>query len=46
MIRDDILSLEEIGDIGTLEPLVLRLPELVESPLSINALREDLLVAH
>jgi hypothetical protein len=46
LIRDDILSLEEIGDIGTLERLVLRLPELVGSPLSINALREDLLVAH
>ncbi|NBX17564.1 MAG: ATP-binding protein [Proteobacteria bacterium] len=46
MIRDDILSLEQVGDIGTLERLVIRLPELVGSPLSINAIREDLLVAH
>lgn len=46
LIRDDILSLEQVADIGTLERLVLRLPELVGSPLSINALREDLLVAH
>lgn len=31
---------------GTLERMVLRLPDLVGSPLSLNALREDLQVAH
>ena len=34
------------GDLGNLELLMLRLPELVGSPLSVNALREDLGVSH
>lgn len=46
LIREDILSVERIQDIGQLELLVMRLPELVGSPLSVNALREDLRVAH
>jgi len=46
LIRDDIASLERIQDLGTLEHLALRLPELVGSPLSVNALREDLQVSH
>lgn len=46
MIREDLASLERVQDIGRLELLVLRLPELVGSPLSINALREDLQVSH
>ena len=33
-------------DLGTLELLMLRLPELVGAPLSIDALREDLQVSH
>ena len=33
-------------DLGTLELLMLRLPELVGAPLSINAVREDLQVSH
>ncbi len=33
-------------DLGHLELLILRLPELVGSPLSLNALREDLQVSH
>ncbi len=44
LLQEDILGVEQIRDIGTLELLVLRLPELVGSPLSINALREDLQV--
>jgi hypothetical protein len=40
------MSLEHIQDIGNLENLILRLPDLVGSPLSINALREDLQVSH
>ena len=39
-------SLEQVQDLGHLELLALRLPELVGSPLSINALREDLQVSH
>lgn len=39
-------SIENISDLGKLELLSLRLPELVGSPLSVNALREDLQVTH
>ena len=46
LIREDVVSLERIVDLGNLELLMLRLPELVGSPLSINALREDLQVSH
>jgi len=46
LIREEVASLERIQDLGHLELLVLRLPELVGSPLSINALREDLQVSH
>lgn len=46
LVRDDIASLEPISDLGNLELLILRLPDLVGSPLSINALREDLQVSH
>jgi predicted AAA+ superfamily ATPase len=46
LIREDVVSLEGIQDLGHLELLMIRLPELVGSPLSINALREDLQVSH
>jgi uncharacterized protein len=46
LIRDDITSLERIQDLGTLEHLAIRLPDLVGSPLSVNALREDLQISH
>jgi len=46
LIREDLSSLERVQDIGTLELLVIRLPQLVGSPLSLNALREDLQVSH
>jgi uncharacterized protein len=46
LIREDVASLERIQDLGQLELLMLRLPDLVGSPLSINALREDLQVSH
>jgi uncharacterized protein len=46
LVREDVASLEQIQDLGHLELLMLRLPELVGSPLSINALREDLQVSH
>lgn len=45
-LREDVVSLEHVKDLGNLELLVLRLPELVGSPLSINALREDLQLSH
>lgn len=46
LIREEISSFESVRDLGNLELLALRLPELVGSPLSLNALREDLQVTH
>ena len=46
LIQDEVTSLERIVDLGHLELLMLRLPDLVGSPLSINSLREDLQVSH
>jgi predicted AAA+ superfamily ATPase len=46
LIREDVADLERLHDLGHLELLMLRLPELTGSPLSINAVREDLQVAH
>lgn len=46
LIREEVATLERVQDLGNLELLVLRLPELVGSPLSLNALREDLQVSY
>ena len=46
LIREEITSLESVSDLGRLELLALSLPDRVGSPLSINALREDLQVSH
>ncbi len=45
-MREDVAGLERVQDLGNIELLALRLPELVGAPLSVNALREDLQVAH
>lgn len=46
LVREEIAALEQIQDLGHLELLMLRLPELVGSPLSVNGLREDLQISH
>ncbi len=46
LVREDVATLESVQDLDALEHLMLRLPDLVGSPLSINALREDLQVSH
>ncbi len=46
LIREEVTSLESISDLGKLELLAIALSSLVGSPLSINALREDLQVSH
>ena len=46
LIEEDVTAMTSIRDLGRLEEMMLRLPDLVGSPLSINALREDLQVAH
>lgn len=44
--REDVRDLEAIRDMGSLQILADLLPERVGSPLSLNALREDLEVSH
>ena len=46
LIREDLAGVERLQDLGNLELLMLRLPDLVGSPLSINALQEDLRISH
>jgi predicted AAA+ superfamily ATPase len=46
LVREEVTALETVSDLGKLELLALALPERVGSPLSINALREDLQVSH
>lgn len=46
LIQEEVRTLEGIENLGQLELLMIRLPDLVGSPLSINALREDLQVNH
>lgn len=46
IIREEIVSLENVLDLAKLELLSIRLPDLIGSPLSINALREDLEASH
>ena len=46
LVREDIATLENLQDLTKVEMLLNSLPAKVGSPLSINALREDLQVAH
>ena len=46
LVTEDLQDLEQVKDIALVQQLVLRLPQLVSAPLSINSLREDLQVAH
>jgi hypothetical protein len=46
LIREEVTSLESVQDLGTMEHLMLALPERVGSPLSRNSLREDLQINH
>ncbi len=46
IVNEDIRDLELTQKLSSMELLLLRLPELVGSPLSVNALREDLNCAH
>ena len=46
VIDEDVTSLENSRDLSQMQHLLIRLPQLVGSPLSINSLREDLNVAH
>ncbi len=46
LLEENVVGLEAIHDLGSLEHLMMRLPDLVGSPLSLNALREDLQLNH
>jgi uncharacterized protein len=46
LIREEVASLEGVRDLGTMEQLMLALPDRVGSPLSRNSLREDLELNH
>jgi predicted AAA+ superfamily ATPase len=46
LVREDIATLERVQDLGRIEQLMLRLPDLVGSPLSVNNLRGDIGVSH
>ncbi len=46
IVNEDIRDLELTQKLSSMELLALRLPQLVGSPLSVNALREDLNCAH
>jgi hypothetical protein len=46
ILRDDIVSVETIENLGGAEHLMIRLPDLVATPLSLNSLQEDIQVSH
>jgi len=46
LVTEDLQDLERVKDVALVQQLVLRLPDVVGSPLSLNSLREDLQVAH
>ncbi len=46
LIHEEVRSLEQIVDLGNLELLAMQLPDRVGSPLSINALAEEIQVSH
>lgn len=46
VVQGDLADLENVKDVSIIENMVLRLPDLVGSPLSLNGLREDLQVSH
>jgi predicted AAA+ superfamily ATPase len=46
VFREDLRDLSRVRDLGLVDALVSLLPERIGSPLSVNALREDLGVSH
>ena len=46
LVREDLLGLEQVQDIGSIELLMSRLPDLVGSPLSVNRIAEQLQISH
>jgi predicted AAA+ superfamily ATPase len=45
-VGEDLVSVEQLQDLGSIELLMSRLPDLVGSPLSINGLVEQMQISH
>ncbi|MDE0404432.1 MAG: ATP-binding protein [Nitrospira sp.] len=46
LVREDLLSLEQVQDLGSIELLMTRLPDLTGNPLSVNGLAEQMRISH
>ncbi len=46
ILQEEISSIEILKDLGKMELMLIRLPDLVGSPLSLNSLREDLEISY
>jgi uncharacterized protein len=46
IVGEDLVSVEQLQDLGSIELLMSRLPDLVGSPLSINGLVEQMQISH
>lgn len=46
LVREDLLGLEQVQDLGSIELLMTRLPDLTGNPLSVNGLAEQMRISH
>ncbi len=46
LVRDELVDLEQVQDLGSIELLMTRLPELTGSPLSVNRIADQVRVSH
>ena len=46
LVREDLADLEQVQDLGSLELLMTRLPDLVASPLSVNGIAGQIRISH
>lgn len=42
LVREELLSLEKVSEVSLVEQLMIRLPDLIGSPLSINSLKNEI----
>lgn len=46
LVREDLTDLEQVQDLGSIELLMTRLPDLTGSPLSVNGIAEQMRISH
>ncbi len=46
LVREELTDLEQVQDLGSIELLMTRLPDLTGSPLSVNGLAEQMRISH